>query len=159
MCLSIALIQSFEQALSVYDGTEETTALLARILQQDKQTITTWARSLGKGATPIAEIPNDTQNGQDQNSTLMFSPAKPEENSRGAVSRLRWSAEMDEQLREAFETSQASNVKETIREIAERFQWPVNAVHNRVYGLKLNEKKHSPARHNREPESTSQEGD
>jgi hypothetical protein len=162
---SYRLSPFIQQALDAYDGSAETTQLLARILKQDEAVITAWALSLGKGQTPITKLPQDAQNGHHsevQNMTSFVSATKHEEGivERTVVEapRLQWSAEMDEQLTAAFLASQETSIKATIVEVAERFTWPVSSVHGRVYKLKLNERKRTPAQqHDREPEA--KEGD
>lgn len=149
------------QALDAYDGSPETTQLLARILKQDETVITAWACSLGKGPISVTTLPQDTQNGHrpKAQSTSIASATAPEEGTveKAVVepsARLQWSSEMEAQLIAAFETSQETSVKATIVAIAERFGWPVSAVHGRVYKLKLNERKRGHVQpHKREAES------
>ncbi len=126
--------------MDAFDGSEQTTAMLARILGQSPQTIVAWAQQLGKTAsdspavgvtgelaascTPIADAPVAISSGGKQ---------------------FRWSAEMMQQLETDFLASDAASVAASIREITDRYGWPSGSVQSKLYELELPRRKRAAA--------------
>ncbi len=146
------------RALSAFDGSEPTTAMLARILGQSPQTIVTWAYQLGK---TVSDAPVPLSNEQMPTPELAASCCMQIADVSVAVSsgdkKFRWNAEMLQQLETDFLASDAERVAASIREIADRHGWPVGSIQSKLYELGLPRRKRAVAAQ-REAESPAPEG-
>jgi len=141
------------RALSAFDGTERTTAMLARILGQSPQTIVTWAHQLGK---TVPDTPIALSNEQEPTPELAASCTQQIATMPVAVSsggkKFRWNAQMLHYLETDFLASDAASVAASIHEIADRHGWPVGSIQSKLYELGLPRRKRAEAA-SREAES------
>ncbi|HYU77147.1 MAG TPA: hypothetical protein VEL31_31135 [Ktedonobacteraceae bacterium] len=147
------------RVLDAFDGTEELTRTLARILGQSPETIVSWAQQLGK---TIPDVPVTPSNGQMSIPELAASCMQivdaPVAVSSGAKSngKFHWNAQQEEQLTTDFLASTAQSVAASVREIADRYGWPTGSVQSKLYELELPQRKRTEAAQ-REARSPAQE--
>lgn len=158
------------QALLAFDGTEETTQLLARILQLDPEVVVAQARQLGfsGGGQPQAFCNGHTTGGSlTPFVSIEEAPATPSVGllaplSKNPAQRHSGAHFTDEQItriRTAYEQSPC--VKDMVAELAQEFGCPEHAVRNKLYSLHLPKKRNSGP-HRRETSgqpAAAQEGD
>jgi hypothetical protein len=137
------------RALEAFDGTEETTMMLARILGQSSETIIAWARQIGKA--PVETHDDAPASTDEQPDQVAASYRRDENRAAQAVvekttrTRFRWTPELEEQLKEDFLTSPITGVVACMREIAEKRGWSYTSVQFKVYELELPQQKKSAA--------------
>jgi len=147
------------RALDAFDGSESTTAMLARILGQSPQTIVAWAQQLDK---TVPELPVVLSNGHAATPELAAScmqiAVAPVAVSSVAKSngKFHWNAQQEEQLTVDFLASSAETIAASVREIANRYSWPTGSVQSKLYELELPQRKRAEAAQ-REAESPAQE--
>ncbi len=142
-----------KRVLDAFDGTEEVTRMLARILGQSSETVIAWARQLGK------TIPDPSVVFSNEQMTLRAS-VMPSSNGTAAKAssngKFHWNAQQEEQLTTDFLASKAQSVAASVREIADRYGWPTGSVQSKLYELELPQRKRAAAAQ-REAESSAQE--
>ena len=145
------------RALDAFDGTLATTAMLARILGQSPATIVAWAQQLGR--TIPAALAVEVAGEQVPTPELAASCAPvadvPVVSSSGGK-QFRWSAEMIQLLEANFLASEAASVAASMREIADRYGWPIGSMQSKLYELGIPQRKRALAAQ-REAESAVQE--
>lgn len=123
------------QAMSAYDGTPEMTGMLARILQQEPDTIRLWASQLGLDVPapdidvateplPVVETPAEAAQASEE-------PAEPSSEGK----KFTWTPERLRELEVALETCTGSTVAERAKQVAGRCNWPVEKVRSKLYEL------------------------
>ena len=148
-----------KRVLDAFDGTEELTRTLARILGQSPETIVSWAQQLGK---TIPDVPVTPSNGQVSIPELAASCMQivdaPVAVSSVAKSngKFHWNAQQEEQLTADFLASSAETIAASVREIANRYGWPTGSVQSKLYELELPQHKRALVTQ-REAESPAQE--
>ncbi len=125
-----------QQVLESFDGTEETTRLLARILKQDPVTVIHWAQLAGKTLS-VDVVRCDAQSTQHAESERMPVASEP----KGKPQHFRWTAAMAEQLVSAFQAHEGTSINAVAEEISSQNGWPLSAVKYKIYELKLPQKK------------------
>lgn len=140
------------QALEAYDGTPQTTQLLARILQQDTATVERWAKLLGKHrSAPLAVESDHAQKlVEPQKAAPSDACSNEPQNEKPNGKRFRWTTDQEQQLTDAFNASSGPNVTAIIQEIAQRYHWPAHAVQYKLYELQLPQRKQQQQAHQRE---------
>ena len=128
------------RALEAYDGTEETTRTISRILNQTPEIVTAWVHQIGNSSEASPDLQEASP---DQ---LEAATHRHEEKSAQAVmeptgTRVRWTAEQEKQLEEDFLTSPTKGVVACLREIAAQRGWPYYAVQAKSYEMKLPQRK------------------
>ncbi len=147
------------RVLDGFDGSQEMTRVLARILGQPPETVVAWAQQLGK---PVPELPVALSNGHAATPELVAScmqiAAAPVAVSSVAKSngKFHWNVQQEEQLTADFLASEAISVAASVREIADRYGWPTGSVQSKLYELELPQRKRAQAAQ-REAESPAQE--
>ncbi len=144
------------RVLDGFDGSEEMTRALARILGQSPETVVAWAQQLGK---TVPELPVAMSDGHAATPELAASCLAISDAS-VAVSTgnkpFRWKAEMVQQLETDFLASSAETIAASVREIADRYGWPTGSVQSKLYELELPQRKRAEAAQ-REAEGPAQE--
>ncbi len=147
------------RVLDGFDGSEDMTRALARILGQSPETIVAWAQQLGK---IVPEQPVALSNGQTTTPELARSCTQMADASvvvsSGAKSngKFHWNAQQEEQLTADFLASSAETIAASVREIANRYGWPTGSVQSKLYELELPQHKRALVTQ-REAESPAQE--
>ncbi len=147
------------RALDAFDGTQDMTRALARILGQSPETIVSWAQQLGK---TIPDGPVTPSNGQVSIPELAASCMQivdaPVAVSSVAKSngKFHWNVQQEEQLTADFLASPVQSVAASVREIADRYGWPTGSVQSKLYELELPQRKRAEAAQ-REAQSPAQE--
>jgi hypothetical protein len=131
------------RALDTFDGTEETTRMLARILNQTPEIVVAWARQLGKGAldTPA---PSPASIDKQPSATLHRHEEKSVQAVMKPVERFRWTDERVQSLEEDFLKSTVEGTFARMHAIADQRGWPFPSVRAKVYELKLPQHRSSP---------------
>jgi hypothetical protein len=141
------------RALAAFDGTEETTRMLAHILNQAPETVVAWARQLGKAvldppvlspASVDALPPVAHHFHEEKSAQVVMEPG----------TRFRWTAELVRQLEEDFLYGDVEGTVARMQDIADRRGWPFASVRAKTYELKLPQRRNTP----RETETSEQEG-
>lgn len=129
------------QILEAFDGTEETTCVLARILKQDQATVVHWAQLAGKMIS-VNMTGNESRDAQlDQFAETEPLPVVSEPKVKQP--HFRWTVEMVEQLVAAFHAHEGTSVSAIAGEIASQNGWPLSAIKYKIYELKLPQQKHT----------------
>jgi len=147
------------RVLDGFDGSEEMTRALARILGQPPETVVAWAQQLGKIVPePPVAISNRQAAAPELATSCMQIAAAPVAVSSGAKStgKFHWNAQQEEQLTKDFLASTAQSVAASVREIADRYSWPTGSVQSKLYELELPQHKRALVTQ-REAESPAQE--
>lgn len=135
------------RALAAFDGTEETTRMLAHILNQSPETVVAWARQI-ENVVPgesIDELPPAAQHFHEEKSDhVVMEPSI----------RFRWTAELIRQLEEDFLKSEVEGTVARMQDIADRRGWPFGSVRAKVYQLELPQRRGNTPR---ETETSSKE--
>jgi len=142
------------QAMSAYDGSDTMTEALARILQQDPETIRVWARQLGLEVPSVqreetteapqalaAPVTEEQREETVETPLVLVEPATEEVPLTESVSesgalRFRWTPERLRDLQLARNHCTGENLAEHARFIAEHYHWPVGKVQSKLYELR-----------------------
>jgi hypothetical protein len=139
-----------QRALQAFDGSEETTLLLARILQQEPAVIVAWASRLGKHDAVPAPSPcacngnhrlvvpvglSSSSDGFTEGGAVPASGDAPHHNSEPGRHRTRFSKAQVEQIRSACAASDC--LEDTVASLARQFQCPAKAVRSKISALGL----------------------
>ncbi|HEX7737216.1 MAG TPA: hypothetical protein VF458_20390, partial [Ktedonobacteraceae bacterium] len=126
------------QAMSAYDGSDATTNMLARILQQEPATILQWARQLGLEipalSKAVEEPPREAET-EPLPALVSAAPEAVESREASESKQFSWTPERRLMLEEALKTCIGTTVIERAREIAALHRWPETSVRSKLYEM------------------------
>jgi hypothetical protein len=156
------------QALLAFDGTEETTRVLSRILQLDPAVVVAHAIQLGLSGIEqsseascnehTAGVPQICRDNMEASATPATALLVPQQERSAQRRSIRFTDEQITRIRTAYE--QTTCVKDMVAELAQEFGCPEHAVRCKLYSLHL-PKKRNTGSHQRETneQTVSQEDD
>lgn len=129
------------RALAAFDGTEETTRTISRILDQAPETVIAWAHQIGKAVLDTPALSSPSIDEQPAAATHRHEEKAAQAVMEPPGRRFRWTPEQVQQLEDDFLNSPIKGVVVCMRDIAERRGWPYNSIQSKLYELKLPQQK------------------